>query len=163
MKTPKGVTANLKVWDAIKQAVEVARSKSAKIGIFSARGGDAATKADAGDNGAPLTVLEVARIHAFGTKDIPQRDFINETLRVKRSQIFETQRKAMKGVIMRRFRAETGLEIIGQKVQAEMKNLISEDTHLPALSAATIAAKGSSVPLVDTGQLINSITYEVSE
>ena len=41
------------------------------------------------------------------------------------------------------------------------KNWIREGTHLAPNAPSTIARKGSSKPLIDTGSMLNSITYAV--
>lgn len=41
------------------------------------------------------------------------------------------------------------------------KKYITDGTHLAPNSPVTIARKGSSIPLIDTGTMLNSITHEV--
>ena len=42
------------------------------------------------------------------------------------------------------------------------KKWITDGTNLAPNAPATIARKGSSIPLIDTGALLNSITYEIT-
>jgi hypothetical protein len=43
-----------------------------------------------------------------------------------------------------------------------MQKFISSGVHLQSLERVTILRKGSSIPLIDTGQLRSSITYRVA-
>jgi hypothetical protein len=52
------------------------------------------------------------------------------------------------------------LERTGQAIAGQLKQSII-DTNSPPLKPATIARKGFAKPLVDTGQLLNSVDYEV--
>jgi len=49
----------------------------------------------------------------------------------------------------------------GMVGQAACKKWITDGTNLAPNAPATIARKGSSTPLIDTGALLNSITYEI--
>ena len=50
--------------------------------------------------------------------------------------------------------------LLGEIAKAEVQKYIRDGNFTP-LSAATIEKKGSSKPLIDTGQMRNAITYEV--
>ena len=56
--------------------------------------------------------------------------------------------------------AEAALGALGEEAKNISKVAITEGIT-PALKSATIKRKKSSKPLIDTGQLLNSITYEV--
>lgn len=104
----------------------------------------------------------LAAVHEFGSKDgtIPQRSFIRATVDRERGQINRLLSVAVKKVAdpdgIRR-----GLGIVGEKVVAEMKRTINQSIDIVSLKPATIIAKGSSTPLIDTGVLKNSITWEI--
>lgn len=148
-------------WKAIKNAVAMAGDKHAKVGVFSARGGglNKDGKPEAG------TVLEVATIHEYGAPKakIPQRSFIGGGINHGKDEIMKIQEKAARAAFTGKVSFEVGLEAIGLKAQSEIKNYITQGDNLTPLSQRTIDAKGSSRPLVDTGQLVNAITYEVSK
>ena len=57
--------------------------------------------------------------------------------------------------------AENELEKAGMIGRDACKKYITDGTHLAPNAPSTIAKKGSSTPLIDTGALLNSITYEV--
>ncbi|MDF7681191.1 hypothetical protein PT300_11600 [Enterobacteriaceae bacterium ESL0689] len=51
---------------------------------------------------------------------------------------------------------------MGEKLAGEVKRKIQSGIA-PPLDPKTIARKGSSRPLIDTGNLLQSITYEVRD
>lgn len=52
------------------------------------------------------------------------------------------------------------MEQVGAGIKGQLQQSIV-DTNAPALSPATVARKGSEKPLVDTGQMLNSVDYKV--
>ena len=53
------------------------------------------------------------------------------------------------------------LDMLGMQAASDMRNLIRSGSGVPPPNApATIARKGSSHTLVDTGQMINSVSNE---
>jgi hypothetical protein len=107
----------------------------------------------------PVTVADVAAFHEFGL-GVPQRSFIGAW--------FDENEQKLQGLAKRRVTAfldgsEGKEEILSQVgsfcvggIQARMAAGIP-----PELAPATIKAKGSSTPLIDTGQLRTSITFRV--
>lgn len=57
--------------------------------------------------------------------------------------------------------AEAELKKMGMAGMNACKKYITDGTHLTPNSPVTIARKGSSVPLIDTGHLVNSFDYEI--
>lgn len=131
-----------------------ARNSRVKVGVLSTAG----THATSGIN-----LAELAAVHEFGSpgKGIPQRSFIRAPL--TNSLVITTLiAKLGKGILLGRFTHKQALEILGTKAATHLKNYtkLGGSPH-KSLKAATIARKGSSRPLVDTGPLINSINYVV--
>lgn len=109
-----------------------------------------------------ISNVRLAAVHEFGSRDgrIPQRSFIRATIDRERKLLDKMLERAVRNA------AEHGdhrkeLEIVGQKAVAEMVRTIDQSIGLKPLSTQTIARKGSSRPLIDTGQLKRSITYKV--
>lgn len=115
---------------------------------------------------AGLTNAQLAAIHEFGAPKagIPERSFIRATIDVNRS----TYRavvipRLIKAVVEGRSSIHRAFSLLGLKVVADIKNRITTGAGVPPpLKPATIAAKGSDRPLVDTGRLLGAITYEVT-
>jgi len=104
-----------------------------------------------------LTVAQVAAVNEFGNrkKNIPQRSFLRATLLEKNREITRLAQQTLTT------KPKMFFDIIGQYVLNQINKKIVAGIS-PANSPATIAFKGSSTPLIDTGQLRNSLTYKVS-
>jgi phage gpG-like protein len=162
-------TLNVKVvdrgWNAIKERVERLRGGAAvlKVGVQGPLG--AANHQDA-----RLTVAQIATIHEFGkvihqprmgrTIVIPQRSFLRATIDEHANAIARRNVLLMQGYMLGKFEFGPALELLGQYVVGVIKQRIANGIA-PPNSPWTIRAKGSSKPLIDTGQLRNSITYQV--
>lgn len=111
-----------------------------------------------------ITNVEVATIHEFGSPDagIPERSFIRAGVDENRITIAKTQVKVAEAYVRGKIDADQALSLIGERVRGLIQKRISSNIP-PALKPATIARKGSSVALIDTGQLRQSITYEVRD
>lgn len=132
---------------------------SVKVGVLDDRGGEA--KRARGESPVKgLTVLEVAKVHEFGTDTIPARSFIRGTVDEQESAIRADQHKIAVQYLSGRVDLRKGLDLLGARVAAKIQQRIARGIN-PPLDARTIARKGSSKPLVDTGQLRSSITWEV--
>ena len=115
------------------------------------------------------TVVDIAAVHEFGSPAarIPERSFIRHTIDQKqdayRTQILNAFRStvlyaATKGA----WRPETSVALkrFGLRVEGDIKKRIAEGIP-PPLSPVTIAKKGSTKALIDTGQLRASIASEL--
>jgi hypothetical protein len=124
-----------------------------KIGVL----GDKADKAH-GDSG--LTVGELATIHEFGL-GVPERSFIRAWFDQERPAILEALRAAHKQVLLGKLTPQRAGEVLGMRWAGQVQKFISDGRVKPELAEATIKAKGSSVPLIDSGQLRSAITWLV--
>lgn len=70
--------------------------------------------------------------------------------------------KLFQRFIEKKLSADHALKLLGEWGVKEVRDLIhGQPSEWPPLQEATIAAKGSDKALIDTGELINSITYKV--
>lgn len=148
-KKGKGLAQLIKIVDQLKIDPEV------RIGIF--QGGGPRT-------GSGPTNVEIGIIHEFGAPgaNIPERSFLRRTADHKRKDWLDLMARALGKVVDGKITAQTALGLVGQRASADVKQTITRGAGVPPpLKDKTIAAKGSSRPLVDTGQLVNSITYKV--
>ena len=121
------------------------------------QGSDAGTSRGPGFNNATL-----AAVHEFGSADgtIPQRSFLRATTDRERALITRMlTRAAREGAVKGDIKRQLG--IVGEKVRSEVIRTIDQSIGLKALASSTIRAKGSTKPLIDTGILKGSITWEV--
>lgn len=107
-----------------------------------------------------LTVAMLGAIHEFGSPEnnIPARPFLGQTYKKNLSLIKSRSRAVVKGVQSSKITAHEGLSKLGEWYVGAIKEEITTGEFAP-LKPATIAAKGSSRPLIDTAQMRNSITW----
>jgi len=109
-----------------------------------------------------ITVAGIGFVHEFGTATIPERSFIRSTIKGRKKDIISLQKGSLKKISNGSINVKTGLGLIGEFLSAAIKEKIVA-INSPPNTPATIAKKGSSNPLIDTGQLKNSITYKVNK
>jgi hypothetical protein len=108
-----------------------------------------------------LTVAMLGAIHEFGSpsENIPARPFMAQTYAKNLSLLKSRSRAIVKGVQADRITAHEGLSKLGEWYTGAIKEEITTGEFAP-LKPATVAAKGSSRPLIDTAQMRNSITWK---
>ena len=109
------------------------------------------------------TVLDVAHFMEFGTDSIPPRSFVgdysDENIDKNRERLRKIGKAVVKGTLPS---MEIGMNRIGLLLVSEMQARIRSGIA-PELSPATVERKGSSTPLIDTGQLWTSIRHKVTK
>lgn len=106
-------------------------------------------------------------LHEAGvpSRNIPPRPVLGPALdqpevkgqmrRHMRSAIFQAVVKGDLG------QAQNEMDKAGLAGENACKKYITDGTHLAPNAPSTIARKGSSTPLIDTGVMLNSITHEI--
>jgi hypothetical protein len=116
------------------------------------------------DNGADeaITILQVGIFNEFGTDRIPERSFIRAWFDEHQAEIRDKFTVLMKSVVRGDRTKEQILDIIGLWCVGSIQQRISAGIG-PENAESTVKAKGkgSSTPLVDTGSLRSSISYEI--
>jgi phage gpG-like protein len=134
-------------------AAELKSSPHVKVGVLG--------RNDARPDG-KIGNVELAIIHEFGAGKVPERSFLRSTADAKKAEWIALIRKIMKAVLAEKLPVEKGLGILGEKAVSDVRARIREGAGIPPPNApSTVKAKGSSRPLVDTGRLVQSISYEV--
>lgn len=118
-------------------------------------------KASAAHAGGPLTVAEVAEIHEVGA-GVPRRSWLVDWLEAHRPEVARTMRALSKRVLLGKVTPKIATAQLGVWAVGSIQQRIA-DFIPPPLAEATIKRKGSSVPLIDTGQLRTSITSRVAK
>ena len=112
----------------------------------------------------PITVAQIAAIHEFGSSDgkIPQRSMLGATIDEKDMALRLLVGRLLAKVADGEMKQNQALGILGQQVVDWVRSRMVKGIK-PALSAATIRRKGAgkSTPLIDTGQLLGSVSFEV--
>lgn len=132
---------------------------SVKIGVMESSGPHKDTDG--------LTVVEVATFHEFGGENNqpPERSFIRSTVDQNHESYVQKAQVLQQKCVMQELTVDKALSILGEVIQAGIVKTINDGIE-PELSEATLKAKTvngkvGTTPLVDTGQLKQSIRYKV--
>lgn len=134
----------------IAQVGKISRGYSAVIGVF----GEGSAKEHGSDG---ISLGELAFIHEMGL-GVPQRSWLRSWVDSQKARIDSDLRKiadqGLRGEDLGR-----ALSRLAARYAAEVQAWISGGNVEPPLADSTIERKGSSVPLIDTGQLRSGITW----
>lgn len=110
-----------------------------------------------GEEQEPLSVAEIADAHEFGL-GVPERSWLRAWVDENQAMIRNDLRRAAMRMIEGKLTAQQAADLLGTKYVAAIQTRIANGIA-PANAPATIAKKGSSTPLIDTGQMRSAITY----
>lgn len=138
-----------------KEMLRELSSKEIKIGILGEGKGS-------GDHteGEDATILEVAHFNEYGTKNMPERSFIRASFDDNQEDYAGKGEKLLRQVIAMETKPKSMYKALGEHIVGKTQEFLTELTD-PPNSPITIALKGSSNPLIDTGQLRDSIEHKV--
>lgn len=113
-------------------------------------------------SGTDLSMYELGAVHEFGSpsRGIPARPFITPSITSNQEKYKKMLRAQAKQLIFRRVSLNTALSIVGEAAKSDIQKYMLSASFTP-LKPETIKRKGSSKPLIDTGQMRNAITYEI--
>lgn len=117
-------------------------------------------KAVASSSTSAVTQVDVATWMEFGAGDVEERSFLRDTINIKHAEITSRANKEIGKVAAGKQTAAVAYDRIGADVVGMVQKRIA-DGIAPGNDPATIAKKGSSTPLIDSGQLRSAITHEV--
>lgn len=138
-------------WNNIKKQMKKLSNSYVDIGLFGNDGGPDTNLA------ARVAVLELSsRLWNPRTK----RPFMRRTIDDNKKEIGEFVDRGLDKVVEKRSNAKKLLHDIGVEVTGLTKQKITEGPFAP-LKPATIRRKGSSRPLIDTGDMKNSVKFKV--
>lgn len=144
--------------DAVWQKI---RSKLAELGASKMHVNVGVLGTGAEDGGTSL--IEVALIHEYGAPraNIPQRSFLRFTARERSADLNKVILTVCKGILADRLSPTQALDQMGLWFSNAVKASIRKKLIYQNLAPRTIARKGSDTALVDTGRLLNAITWKV--
>ena len=102
-----------------------------------------------------------AAINEYGTSKIPQRPFMRTATNRHGKSWGSKSAKAVQSV-MKGMPISQVAELVGMQMKADISSTLTNGPWTPN-APSTIAKKGSSRPLIDTGELRASITYKVEK
>ncbi len=139
--------------DGIPGVVENTKDATVKVGVL--RGQGEHPNADRGQ-----TVAEIAFWNEFGTQRIPPRPFLRSTLK-NQKQVYKLAFKAaLKQVLLRKISSPKAIGQIGAKVSTDIQSTITSLSTPPNAPMTIALKKGKANPLIDSGTLRRSITWE---
>jgi hypothetical protein len=145
-----GVTRKGPGLDAVLKRI---RDSAVTVGIHS----------DAGRHDeAEMTVAQLGAIHEYGSEaaHIPERSFLRSTMNAKRKKYLADIAKIADGAIQGKRDARDGMRLLGRQAEGDVKKSI-RDLKDPPNAPSTIAQKkGVDNPLIDTGQMLNSVRWK---
>lgn len=157
-------------WAKLQRELAKLRKAYVKAGVLGnaqrvAKGGKNAKPAGGAKPAAPgITNAALASIHEYGLGNAPARPWIGPPFRAKRADYLKRLVKAYKQAVQNANASlvERELGRLGLQMVADIKNYVTQGPGVPPPNApSTIAAKGSSRPLVDTSGMVNSVTHQV--
>ena len=104
------------------------------------------------------SVIMVGSVHEFGSplNNIPQRSFLRSTIESGRQEYKSLFRKLTLKIIRNQITKSNALRLIGLQVQGDVQAKITDGIE-PQLKSR------DGTPLIDTGHLRQSITFQVDE
>jgi hypothetical protein len=125
---------------------------------------DAGIHHEASKDGKVKTVAEVAFWNEFGTDDghIPERSFMRSTMDRNMFRYQGMLKKYAIRIYEGRMTIDESLDQLGRIIAADMRKAV-RDFHDPRNADSTIKAKGFDDPLIETRQLMRSITHKRTE
>lgn len=105
-------------------------------------------------NDGDLTMAQLGAVLHFGTQTIPARPWLDVGVKSGTQDYLEVIQNHSDDI-------DNALEIIGQIAVGKVQQYMT-DLRDPANAPSTIAKKGSSNPLIDTGALRQSVTYSIT-
>ena len=104
---------------------------------------------------AVLTTVDIARINHYGTDKIPARPFLDVSIAQKQGILI----KSVNSDLRRCLTPDEAMDRLGARAVGVVQSYITKLRN-PPNSPSTIARKGSSNPLIDTGLMRQSVTYQ---
>lgn len=129
---------------------DLARAPTLRIGFL-----DGATYPDG------TGVAAVAAYNEYGNpaRNRPPRPFMRQTIERERDGWGKT---LAAGLRMNDYNVTAGLGVLGEDIAGAIRETITQFDS-PPLSPRTIARKGFAKPLVDTGTMLRSVSWELSD
>jgi hypothetical protein len=138
-------------WKRIKRDVALMEKSSVRVGFL-------VSGPSRRETGLPNAA--VAYFNEYGTRTIPERPFMRQSMDENLERLHALVGVLIDSVLLGATSVKTALGLLGQTVQGLIQEKIAHN-DFEANAPSTIAAKGSSQPLVDSAQMRQSVRYLV--
>ncbi len=107
-------------------------------------------------------VAENASLQHYGTSTIPSRPFLIDSITENKNQVKQAAKVMLQKIL--EGNPEQAGAVLGMELVADVQRLVRSGYYrgVKPNSPKTIALKGSDNPLIDTGTMINSLTFSVT-
>lgn len=114
------------------------------------------------EDGTPVAMI--AAVHEFGSpsQGIPERSFLRVAVQRNRQKYVRLNRINLVKMLRGQATVDQALGQLGEMAKGDVQTEIRSGDFAP-LKPATIKRKGSSRPLIDTGQMVQSIAWELGD
>jgi phage gpG-like protein len=128
-----------------------------RVGVFAAKNGGGSLDSSG------LSNVDKAAIHEYGVPEhgIPERSFLRSTVSQHRAEYSAILAKLVPRVLEGKLGASAMFDVVGIKMVADVQHKVRVEGVPPPLKPETIARKGSSRALIDTGSMMASVTWVV--
>jgi hypothetical protein len=140
-----------RLYDILCRSVKINKHAHTKVG-FQRKDGKKEKKND-------VLVVDVAIANEFGTSKIDARSFMRTYFEENKERLAKIGGNMYTDVLLGKLDVKKGLSMLGEYAKAGVQKKI-DDIDFPPNAPSTIKKKGSSKPLIDTGQMRQSITHE---
>lgn len=137
------------------------KEPAVKVGILQ-EGYKQPKEEEGGKKSNEVTLGDVAAMNEFGTESIPPRPFIKGSFDANKDEWRKLTRKLAHELMHGKKSFDNVLNTLGMKIQADTKSYM-HDLKDPANAEITKKKKKFDNPLIETGQLVNSIHYEITD
>jgi hypothetical protein len=131
----------------VRRVAKGARGRAVKVGVLGDSGGAGGT-----------TTVDVASIHEFGLGNHPERSFIRAWADQDKSEHEDVERRMGESVVRGQNEYNEALEKMGLLLAASAQKFIQDGRVTPA---TVKSGGGGNTTLIDTGQLVSSISHEL--
>lgn len=154
-KVTSKTTLNDAAWKELQRRFAGIERASVRVGLV----GPAASAEQDG-----VSLLDIGIFHELGTRFIPARSWLRRTFEVRYDELRAMQLKIAKALVLGKVQTiAQAMGLLGAWGAGAIRAFVTQGNVTPPLAAETIRRKGSSKPLVDTGAMINAVTWQVDE
>lgn len=114
------------------------------------------------DGASDMSVAAIAAVHEFGTDTIPERSFLRAGIRKNKAGYVRLNILNLRKVVRGELTIDRALGRLAEQAKADVQMEITNG-DFPALDPETIRRKGSSKPLIDSGQMRQSVAWEFGD
>ena len=111
-----------------------------------------------------VLIIDIGVFHEFGTVNMPARPIIRETFEQHGDAILAEEEAQVGKVLDGKRKAKDAVRNVARFAAKRMRETIkAAGSWAESLAAETIARKGHSTPLLDTGALLDAVAWAVME